>query len=66
MQELSPVCLHVNWEIWPLNVEPSKNPNKLTSVSRYSGEGRMLGYYGSIRIYSEPITLDLKKATRTP
>ena len=66
MQELSPVWLHVNWEVWPSNVEPSKNPNKLSFGLALQRRWKNVGLLRLDGIYSEPIMLDLKRVTRTP
>jgi hypothetical protein len=63
MQDLSPVWLHVNWEVWPVNVEPSKNPNKLSFGITLQRRWKNVGLLRLDGIYSEPIALDLKTAT---
>src|SRR6266404_2169031 len=64
IQELSPVWLHVNWEVWPSNVEPSKNPNKLSFGLALQRRWKNVGLLRLDGIYSEPIMLDLKRVTR--
>jgi hypothetical protein len=62
MQELSPVWLHVSLEVWPLNVEPSKNPNKLSFGLSLQRRWKNVGQLRLDGIYSEPIMLDSKRA----
>ena len=64
IQEYSAVWLHVNCQVWPLNVEPSSNDrSKLKFGRALQRRWKDVGLLWLDSIYSEPIMLDLKTAT---
>ena len=61
VQKYSPVWLKLNWEVWPLNVEPwSTDRSKLKFGRTLQRRWKNVGVLWLDGIYSEPIMLDLK------
>jgi hypothetical protein len=61
LQQHSPIWLKVNWEVWPLNVEPwSHDRNKLKLGHSLRRRWKDVGVLWLDTVYSEPIKLDLK------
>lgn len=63
VQKYSPVWMGLNWEVWPLNLEPwSNDRSKLKFGRRLQRRWKAVGLLWLDGIYSEPIMLDLKMA----
>jgi hypothetical protein len=61
LQQHSPIWLKLNWEVWPLNVEPwGDDRNKLKLGHSLRRRWKDVGVLWLDSIYSEPIKLDLK------
>ena len=65
VQKYSPVWMKLNWEVWPLNVEPwSNDRSKLKFGRMLQRRWKDVGVLWLDGIYSEPIMLDLKGSGR--
>lgn len=61
LQQYSPVWMKINWEVWPLNVEPwSNDRSKLNFGRTLQRRWKNVGRLWLDVIQSEPIKLDLK------
>jgi hypothetical protein len=65
VQEASPVWLRVNYQVWPLNLEPPSNDRtQMTFGHKLQKRWRDLGLLQLDGIRSEPILLDVRNIKR--